>query len=197
MLSVDWMRPSAPGGTSSGEISVARMSWRTCAVSASTSPERRDKADQMLDQGLGDRRIGVVMRHLIADPVGAPAETELGEVAGADHQPAIVVRQPEQVIGAQSGLDILVGHVVHGLAGRRGVPDVLSICRAAGRMSISAPVTPSAFIKRHALALVVVARCKARESVGEHVAARHPQPVHDPRRDDQCLGRVRARRKRR
>ena len=32
----------------------------------------------------------------------------------------------------------------------------LSISRAAGRMSISAPVTPSAFISRQALALVAL-----------------------------------------
>ena len=38
MLSVDWIAPSAPAGTSSGEISVPRMSNSTAAVSSETSP---------------------------------------------------------------------------------------------------------------------------------------------------------------
>ena len=85
---------------------------------------RRDETDQMLDQRLGDRGVRVVMRHVVADAVGAPAERQFRQIAGADHQPAIVVRQPEQVVGAQPGLDVLEGHVVERLALRRGVADI-------------------------------------------------------------------------
>ena len=41
--SVDCPLPSAPAGTSSGEISVARIARSTCAVSPLNSPERAAK----------------------------------------------------------------------------------------------------------------------------------------------------------
>jgi fructose/tagatose bisphosphate aldolase len=39
--------------------------------------------------------------HLVADAVGAPAERELGQVAGAEHDAAALVGEAEQVVGAQ------------------------------------------------------------------------------------------------
>ena len=64
------------------------------------------------------------MRHLIADAIGAPAERQFGQIAGADHQPAIVVGEAEQIVGAQPGLHVLEGHVVERLARGRGVADI-------------------------------------------------------------------------
>jgi hypothetical protein len=52
------------------------------------------------------------VRHLVADAVGAPAQRQLGQVAGAQHDAAAVVGEPEQVVGAQPGLDVLEGDVV-------------------------------------------------------------------------------------
>ena len=49
-----------------------------------------DEADQVLDQRLGNRAVGIVVRHVIADAVGAPAQPELGEIAGSDHDPAVL-----------------------------------------------------------------------------------------------------------
>ena len=37
------------------------------------------------------------MRHLIADTVGAPAERQLGQIAGAEHDAAMLVGQAEEV----------------------------------------------------------------------------------------------------
>ena len=75
-----------------------------------------DQSSQMLDQRLGDRCIRVVMRHVIADAVGAPAERQFRQIAGADHQRTIVVGEPEQIVGAQPRLHILEGHDVKRLA---------------------------------------------------------------------------------
>ena len=95
------------------------------------------------------------MRHVIADAIGAPAERQLGKVAGADHQAAILVGEPEQIVRAQPGLDVLEGDVVDRLAARKRMAEIaLASACAAGRMSISAPVTPSARISAQALLFV-------------------------------------------
>ena len=64
------------------------------------------------------------MPHLVADAVGAPAERQLREVAGADHQRAVVVGEAEQIVGAQPRLHVLEGDVVERLAAVRGVADI-------------------------------------------------------------------------
>ena len=52
------------------------------------------------------------MAHVVADAVGAPAERELGEVAGAEHERLVMVREPEEIIGAQPRLHVLERDVV-------------------------------------------------------------------------------------
>ena len=64
------------------------------------------------------------MAHLVADAVGAPAERQLRQVAGADHQPAALVGEAEQVIGPEARLHVLEGDVVDRLACRERVPHV-------------------------------------------------------------------------
>lgn len=54
-------------------------------------------SDQMLNQGLRYRSIHVVVGHLIADAIRAPAERQLAEVARADDEGAVIVRQPKQM----------------------------------------------------------------------------------------------------
>ena len=54
-------------------------------------------ADQELDQRLRHRGVDGIVRHLVADAVGGPAERELAEVAGAHHDRAMLVGEPEQV----------------------------------------------------------------------------------------------------
>ena len=64
----------------------------------------------MLNERLRYRGVDIVVRHLIADPIGAPTQRQFGEISGADHQALVLVRQPEQIIGAKSGLDVLEGN---------------------------------------------------------------------------------------
>ena len=71
-----------------------------------------DEADQVLDQRLRHRGVDVVVAHLVADAVGAPAQRQFGQVAGADHDAVVVVGEPEQIVGAQARLHILKGDVV-------------------------------------------------------------------------------------
>ena len=150
-----WIAPvSASAGTSSGEISVSRIEVEQLAGAFVELPGGDRPADQVLDQRLGHPGVDGVVAHLVADAVGAPAERQLGEVAGADDEPAVLVGQAEQIVGAQARLHVLEGDVVDRLAAAKGWPMSSSICSAAGRMSISAASTPSAFISAQALALV-------------------------------------------
>jgi len=43
-----------------------------------------------------------IMRHLIADAIGAPSECELAQVAGADDERVVQIRNPKQVTGPLS-----------------------------------------------------------------------------------------------
>ena len=65
-----------------------------------------------------------VVAHLVADAIGAPAERQLGEVAGAEDEPAALVGEAEEVVGAQARLHVLEGDVVDRLAPREGVVHV-------------------------------------------------------------------------
>ena len=71
----------------------------------------------MAYQGLGDPGVDSVVAHVVSI-VGTPAQGQLGEVPGADHQPAGLVGDIHEHLGALSGLAVLEGHVVvlHGLA---------------------------------------------------------------------------------
>ena len=84
----------------------------------------RDPAHQVLDQRLRHAGVDVVVRHVVADAVGAPAERQLAQVAGADDQAAVQVGEPEQVAGALAGLDVLERDVVDRLAARIRMADV-------------------------------------------------------------------------
>ena len=70
----------------------------------------------MLDQRLRHAGIDVVVRHLVADAVGAPAQRQFRQIAGADDDAVVLVGEPEQVVGAQARLHVLEGHVVDRLA---------------------------------------------------------------------------------
>ena len=184
---------SALTGMSSGEMAVSTTSARTALASVGELAGVDRPADEEADERLGHRGVDVVVRHLVADAVRRPAQRELGEVAGAQHERAVVVGQAEQVRGALAGLDVLVGDVVLGLApSAAGWPMSRSIWVADGLMSISAALTPSALHQRVGVAQRARAGGKARQRVAQHVGARQPQPVHRPRRHDQRVGAVQA-----
>ena len=55
----------------------------------------RDPSNEVLDQGFGHAGVDVVVRHLVADAVGAPSKRKLAQVAGADHQRIVEVGEAE------------------------------------------------------------------------------------------------------
>ena len=151
-----------------------------------------DPADQVLDQGLRHPGVHRVVRHLVTHAVGAPAQGQLGEVARAEHDSPALVGDPEEVVGAQPGLDVLEGHVVDLLAGGervaevgeqllRGGPDVDLLEGDAERLAQPGRV-----------ALGGLAGREARQREREDVAARSVHPVHRLGRDDQRVRRVEA-----
>ena len=155
-------------------------------------PRRHHPPDQVLDQRLRHARVDVVVRHLVADAVGAPAQRQLREVTGAQHDPAALVGRPEEVVGAQPGLHVLERHVVHRLACRERMPQLAQHePRGLGDVELG---------ERHAerlgqadrVALRAVARREARQREREDVRARPLLPVHRLGRHDQRVGRVKA-----
>ena len=62
-----------------------------------------DPADQVLDQGLGHRAVDIVVAHLVADAVGAPAQTQLRQVPGPQDEGVVAPGEAEQIVRAQTG----------------------------------------------------------------------------------------------
>ena len=54
-----------------------------------------NEADEMLYERLRNRGVNVVVGHLIADAIGAPAQCKLGKISGPDHQSAVLVGEPK------------------------------------------------------------------------------------------------------
>ena len=75
-------------------------------------PRLHHPTHQVLDQRFRHRGVHVVMAHVVADPVGAPAERQLREIARAEHERLALVGEAEEVIGAQPRLHVFEGHVV-------------------------------------------------------------------------------------
>ena len=138
-------------GTSSGLIGVSSTSCKHGAHLRAELIGARHPADQILDQRLRHAGVDVVVRHVIAHAVGAPAQRQLGQIAGADHQRVVQVGQAEQMAGALAGLHVLERDVVHRLALREGMADVLEHLHAARPdVDLVARSQPTALISRRA-----------------------------------------------
>ena len=152
----------------------------------------RSPADQVLDEGLRHARVHVVMRHVIADAVGAPSERELRQVARADDDGSVLVRQAEQMTRALARLHVLESDVVHGLAGDEGVADVLQHLQAAradvdlGRRAAHRSHEPPRLVERP------VAGGESGHRVREDIRSRQAHLIHRLRTHDKRLGRVQA-----
>jgi len=75
-------------------------------------PGRHHPPDQVLDERLAHRAVHVVVRHVVADPVGHPAQRQLAQVARPQHQRVVLVGQPEQVRCPLPRLHILKRYVI-------------------------------------------------------------------------------------
>ena len=149
-----------------------------------------DPPNEVLDQRLGHAGVDVVVAHLVTDAVGAPAERELGEVPGAEHDRVVVVCQPEQVVGAQPGLHVLERDVVHRFAAGEGMAEIAQHLPG-GRPDVQ-------LLLRHAerghegdgVGLGGLARGEAGQGVAEDAVARAAEQVHRLGGDDQGVGGV-------
>ena len=153
---------------------------------------RGDEADQVLDQRLGDRAIGIVVGHVIAHAVGAPAEAEFGEVTGADHHAALLVGETEEVVRAQARLHVLKGDVIDLLAAAERMADIGQHLR---RRRLDVDLRRRDAQRLHqppGIGVGFVRRAEARHRVGEDVLAAEAEAIHRPADDDQRMGRIEA-----
>ena len=88
---------------------------------------------QVPHQGLGDGRIDGIHTHVVA-VIRRPAQRQLGKIAGADDQPAVLVCQVHQHLGPLPRLGVFIGDVVV-LRVLADVPEMLQNRRADGRLS--------------------------------------------------------------
>ena len=71
----------------------------------------RDVSNEVAHERLGHAGVHAVHAHVIG-VVGGPAEGELREVARANHEATLLVRDVHEDLGAFAGLRVLVGHGV-------------------------------------------------------------------------------------
>ena len=74
----------------------------------------RHVAHEVAHEGLGHAGVDAVHTHVVA-VVGGPAQRELGQVARADHEAALLIGDIHQDLCTLAGLAVLVGHVAHRL----------------------------------------------------------------------------------
>ncbi|HMJ35460.1 MAG TPA: hypothetical protein VK501_16245, partial [Baekduia sp.] len=141
---------------------------------------------------LGHSAVDVVVAHLVADPVRRPAERELREVAGAEHDAAALVGDPEQVVGAQAGLDVLEGDVVDRLALGEGMAELLEHQPGGGPDVELLPRDAERAHQRDRVVLGVLAGREAGQGEAEDVGARQSERIESARRDQQRVGRIQA-----
>ena len=130
------------------------------------------------------------MAHLVANPVGAPAESEFRQIAGSDHPAPMLAGQAEQVIRPEARLHVLERRIIDRLAIGEGMTDILEH-QPCGGLDVD-------LLGRDADRLHqfpgVRARSFGRTETGHRVstdrAARQAKRVAGPRRHQQGMGTV-------
>src|SRR3984957_19404140 len=138
----------------------------------------RNPSNDVLDQRLRHARVDAVMRHVIADAVGAPSKRKLAQISGANDEAAVQISQSKKMAGALARLHVLEGDVVNFLAFGIRMSDVLKHLHAA---------RPDVYFfgraderLHQATRLIERARAggEARHRDGENFFARRAEPVH-------------------
>ena len=142
--------------------------------------------DEAPHQGLRHAGVDAVHRDVVAGE-GGPAEGDLGEVPGADHDPALLVREVHEDLGALAGLEVLVGGALAVPRVEADVPDVL----LAGGPDVDLPQLGA---RRGGEAPRALQGAGGRAEPGhghrEDAGAREAQEVEGPHADEEGEGRV-------
>ena len=150
----------------------------------------RHPADQVPDQGLRHPAVDIVVAHMVADTIGAPAQGQFRQVAGAQHEGPVLVGQPEQIVGAQARLHILEGDVVDRLAAGERVADGLQH-GPGGRADVDlGPRDAQRLHQGPGVRLRPLRGREAGQGPGQNTRPRQAQPVEGAAGDQQGLGRI-------
>ncbi len=179
-------------GINSGLISVSRMSMRISEVSGENCSERGHPADEMLDEGFGYAGVYVVVGHVVADAVGAPAEGQFTQVARADDEGVSQIGDAEQMRRPLSGLDIFKGDVVDRFPLGIGMADILEHLHAARPDVDFVRFDAQRLHQAQGIAVGFLGCGKTGHRVGQDVGAGEAQEIHGPGGDDQGMGGVEA-----
>ena len=141
----------------------------------------------MLDQGLGDAGVDIVVGHVVADAVGAPAEGEFAQVARADDQGVSQIGDAEQVRGPLAGLDVFKGDIVDRLPLGKGVADILEHLHAARPDVDLVRFHAQRLHQAEGVAVGLFGCGKTGHRIGQDMGAGQIQEVHRPGGDDQGM----------
>ena len=147
----------------------------------------------MLDEGLGDTGVDVVVAHLVAHTEGAPAQGQLGQVPRTQHDPAALARDTEEEVSAQARLDVLKGDVIDlpaPLAAAVGVTHLSEHLGGGGTDVQLLDVAAQSPGQGQGIGLGVLGGGEARHGDGVDVLAPQTQAVHRPGGDDEGVGGV-------
>ena len=168
------------------------MAWRSGIGSGGELARRDDPPDEVLDEGLGDRDVHVVVGHLVAHPVGHPAQGQFAQIACPQNDGLMEIGQAEQVGGPLARLHVLERDIVNRLPARKRMADVAEHLEA-GRTYIDlSGAHPKGGHEPGRVGAGQVAGGETRHRVGQDILARQPQLVHRLGGNDECLGRIQA-----
>ena len=137
-----------------------------------------NEAHQMPHQRLGNAGIDGVVAHVVA-VVGAPAQSQLAEVPGADDKTAGGVGDIHEHLGPLPGLGVLIGDGVI----LRVVADVLEVAADAARDIHRAQGGPQPLRQQHRVGLGAVGGAEAGHGDGDDVRGGTIQHLHGQGRD--------------
>lgn len=125
------------------------------------------------------------MRHLVADTVCRPTQCQLRQVPGAQYDSPALVGDTEKIVGAQPGLDVLEGDVVHFFANRIRMADCVQH-QPSGVADIDfGEGNPQRTCQLDRVVLSVLPGGESGQRKRQNVAARPALAVHGMGRDDQ------------
>src|SRR5579862_4325569 len=146
----------------------------------------------MLHERLRDGAVHVVMAHVIADAVRAPAERELRKIARPEDDRLALVGEAEKIIGAKSRLHVLERDVVDVFALGERMAQVLEHLARGGTYVDLLAGHAEGMDQLPGVGFRARRGREARQVEGEDVLAGKAQRIEYARRDEERMGRIEA-----
>ena len=146
----------------------------------------------MLNQRLRHTRVHMIVRHVIADPIGTPTQGKFTEITRAHHKRTLLIGESEQEARSLSRLDVLECGVIHRFPSRLRMADVLEHLLSTWSNVDGLIGTAGCAHDPPGLVQRPLARGKSRQSVAKYIGAWETQNVHRLCANDDRLRRIQS-----